>query len=341
MKITRIAITNLRAIDKLELDLAAGGERPLDLTMLAGPNGCGKTSVLEACLWAFNQDTLVPRALPQQDYSIKLDIHYRDQQYCIVRNPESHVIVTARDRGRTTFPKKGLPKWLDVKALYFPSWRAPRLIGSVRVSTGKGKLHSPIVPQESLGRLKQHLVNLQALRDTPSLQKTQIIPAPELLDRVLDIWREFYPGRGSRFEIDLATEQRANASTDDANGTEDESLDQLVFDLFLIDKDRPQGIAVDELSSGEIEVLSMIGAFLLQRSPYDLVLVDEPELHLHPAWHRTMIRVLRRTLPSSQLICATHSEHILDAVYSHERFTLLGETDPRLRLTNQKVVGNA
>jgi hypothetical protein len=44
------------------------------------------------------------------------------------------------------------------------------------------------------------------------------------------------------------------------------------------------------------------------------------------------MRVLRRAVPNAQLICATHSEHILDAVYSHQRFTLLPADDARLRL---------
>ncbi len=30
----------------------------------------------------------------------------------------------------------------------------------------------------------------------------------------------------------------------------------------------------------------MIGALIMARAGLDLVLVDEPELHLHPAWHR-------------------------------------------------------
>jgi predicted ATPase len=46
------------------------------------------------------------------------------------------------------------------------------------------------------------------------------------------------------------------------------------------------------------------------------------------------MRVLRRAAPKAQIICATHSEHILDAVYGHQRFTLLRETDPRVRLAS-------
>jgi ABC-type lipoprotein export system ATPase subunit len=343
MNITRIEIANLRAIDALELDFAPNGNRPLDFAMLAGPNGCGKSSVLEACLWALKQDMLATRPLPDQDYRIALDIVFKDKRYRIERTPNSHVIVAIQDGTPTDFPKKGLPAWLNVKVLYFPSWRAPKLIGSVRVSTAKSERPPLPGPREALGRLKQHLVNLQMLRspDIRGFQQMHLASAPDLLGRMLDIWGEFYPGKESGFEIGVAPEARTHLSADSAASAEDERLDQLAFDLFLMDQDRPQGVAVDELSSGEIEVLSMIGAFLLERSPYDIVLIDEPELHLHPAWHRTMIRALRRILAGSQAICATHSEHILESLYSDERFTLLDRNDPRVRLADRQEASHA
>jgi len=48
MKIKNITIKNFRGIDSLSLDFTHPAGKPLDLVVLAGPNGCGKTSVLEA-----------------------------------------------------------------------------------------------------------------------------------------------------------------------------------------------------------------------------------------------------------------------------------------------------
>jgi hypothetical protein len=42
MKIRHISICNLRAIEALDLDLGPAESTPLDLAVLAGPNGCGK-----------------------------------------------------------------------------------------------------------------------------------------------------------------------------------------------------------------------------------------------------------------------------------------------------------
>jgi predicted ATP-binding protein involved in virulence len=45
-----------------------------------------------------------------------------------------------------------------------------------------------------------------------------------------------------------------------------------------------------------------------------VVLIDEPELHLHPQWHDDVIRKLWELAPWNQYIIATHSERIARSV---------------------------
>ena len=45
----------------------------------------------------------------------------------------------------------------------------------------------------------------------------------------------------------------------------------------------------------------------------DLVVIDEPELHLDPQWHWVLLKVLRKLLPNTQLIVATHSPEIYNS----------------------------
>jgi energy-coupling factor transporter ATP-binding protein EcfA2 len=45
-----------------------------------------------------------------------------------------------------------------------------------------------------------------------------------------------------------------------------------------------------------------------------ILLLDEPELHLHPAWQRHVIPSLQRLLPNSQIIVATHSPFVISSV---------------------------
>jgi len=328
VKIRHIRIKNLRAIDDLDLDLVPLDGAPLDMAVLAGPNGCGKTSVLEACLWALKEDALVPRPLPDQPFLIRLDVEHEGERYSIERTPKEHRIVDGANRSQ---PFTKGPTWFPVRPLYFSSWRAPKLIGSVGLSTGQPK-RRPVPKQgEALARLKQYLVNLQATSAFGRSVDADFPSARTVFEHMADLWRELYPAAGGRFEAIVI--DRPVTSEDASREAESGELGPS-YDLVLTDRDRRRGIPVDELSSGEIEALSMIGTFVMNRAGFDLVFVDEPELHLHPAWHRAIMRVLRRAAPKAQIICATHSEHILDAVYGHQRFTLLRENDPRVRLAS-------
>lgn len=67
MRIKDIRIKNFVGIEELNLEFTHPHGEPLDMIVLAGPNGCGKTSVLEACLMLLNRDS----ALYEKD-----ELHY-------------------------------------------------------------------------------------------------------------------------------------------------------------------------------------------------------------------------------------------------------------------------
>ena len=45
-----------------------------------------------------------------------------------------------------------------------------------------------------------------------------------------------------------------------------------------------------------------------------IVLIDEIELHLHPAWQQRILNDLLRTFPNAQFIVSTHSPQVLTTV---------------------------
>ena len=55
-----------------------------------------------------------------------------------------------------------------------------------------------------------------------------------------------------------------------------------------------------------------------------VLLMDEPEIHLHPRWQRLLIRALTDLCSQhdAQMIVTTHSEEIANAFYEHERILL-------------------
>lgn len=69
---------------------------------------------------------------------------------------------------------------------------------------------------------------------------------------------------------------------------------------------------LDELSSGEKQILVFLGELLHRWRPGSMILIDEPELHLHPSLQVRFFDVLMkwRKQRGGQLIVATQSNHI-------------------------------
>ncbi len=84
-------------------------------------------------------------------------------------------------------------------------------------------------------------------------------------------------------------------------------------------------LQVDQLSDGEKCLLAMVGDLARRlaianqtlENPlqgHAIVLIDEIDLHLHPAWQRIVIRKLTETFPNCQFIITTHSPQVIGEV---------------------------
>lgn len=76
----------------------------------------------------------------------------------------------------------------------------------------------------------------------------------------------------------------------------------------------PNGTTVpfQQLSSGEKEVFFTLAFFKRHNVTDAIIILDEPELHLHPELTRSFINLLQTQLPHNQLRVATHSPEIID-----------------------------
>lgn len=99
-----------------------------------------------------------------------------------------------------------------------------------------------------------------------------------------------------------------------------------------------QCITVNQLSDGEKCLMAMIGdlarrlaiANPLKRNPLEgegIVLIDEIDLHLHPAWQRRVIPELMVVFPHCQFLISTHSPHVVTHVQKEQVFLLTMTSD--------------
>lgn len=77
--------------------------------------------------------------------------------------------------------------------------------------------------------------------------------------------------------------------------------------------------SIDQLSSGEKQLVIVLGEALLQREKSWIYIADEPELSLHVTWQEALVRNLKSLNPAAQIIFATHSP---DIVSTYTNFTI-------------------
>lgn len=66
-----------------------------------------------------------------------------------------------------------------------------------------------------------------------------------------------------------------------------------------------------QLSSGEKQILIILGEALLQESKSYIYMADEPELSLHVAWQEKLAGSIKLLNPSAQVVFATHSPDVV------------------------------
>ena len=71
---------------------------------------------------------------------------------------------------------------------------------------------------------------------------------------------------------------------------------------------------INELSSGEKQLFLRTLAIKMLNPENSIILIDEPELSLHPKWQQRIVDVYRKIGKNNQIIIATHSPHILGSV---------------------------
>jgi energy-coupling factor transporter ATP-binding protein EcfA2 len=289
---------------------------------IAGPNGCGKTSVLEGVLLGLGQEALVVRdvepaereawwraAVPEGariELRVSLD---GGPEETWERTRESFSRVKG-DGTKEAFDLGDAKARPALQVEYFSSWRAPRLVGPVKpLASGRRPANNET---NRLWRLKQRIADefmrLGVQRSLPGLPPSMPDTWMGQLNRA---WRRFHRNDGTMIAPELV----------EPEGDEGAFIDLVVKrgdDLIC---------SVDHLSSGEIEVLVFAQWVILNNVRAGLLVIDEPELHLHPSWQATILPALRELAPDLQLLVATHADAVWDQ--ASERFLLVDESDPR------------
>jgi predicted ATP-dependent endonuclease of OLD family len=276
-------INGLRGVSgELPLHLAIPNGNPgSGMTVLVGANNSGKSTIVQAF-----------QALAKsRDDTPSFSIGKRD-----VANPHIVRIYCTFDNGKQN--------WLE--SFYRSSetyWLKREDEVDIRVVPARRGF-------EPYLRRATHIAPDWRIIATPTSRTSQASPyRPQLL--------EFSDGRS--FEISSSEDwQKFDKLLGRVMGSEppEWTIDQLdsgeYFVKFLIDRNRPHYYHSSEgVGDGVISLFAIVLA-LYDSQPRSVIVIDEPELSLHPHYQRRLRDVLSDLSKDRQIVCATHSPYFVN-----------------------------
>lgn len=346
MIIKKLKLSNFRKFENQEFRFHD------KFNVLIGDNASGKTQVLDAVSiilssYLLDMEMKAGRHLNKNDarifstitnelvnseevYPIKLSsvIRFRDQYYNVCRQLK-------KATGRTT--------WLEAQDLKLRGYwdlqnvrNGKEITFPVLAYYGTGRLwhmkrHTEIgrtVPRVNgyrncLDPLSDHLDFQKWFikQERVALQKQIVIPALEAVRKAV---KGMIPGCRN-FYYDFQTEKIVLEFADEP---------YCPFNN-LSDGFRTMTAMVADIVYRSSALNPQFGESVLQSTP-GVVIIDEIDLHLHPAWQRSVVDDLKRTFPNIQFITTTHSPIIvqsleqgevidLNNIKTHERHLLGGD----------------
>lgn len=311
----------LRLVDWPEGGMAWAGEVP-DVVMVGGANGSGKTTLLELiaamapCLYDASRLPVLP------DYDAWIDFHVTSAltgsvTFRVVVGDEAFVnthktaesVGFARERqGPTPY---GLAysqgPFVEMANGFLPDRKAftsSDFPGVVYFPTDR-QLLIPDEAYKAAGRLNGSVEFVH--RFQPASKWTQSVEALLYAAR----WADLNAKDSGRPEEATHFESYARAF-EGFFGAEKRLIWTPGGEVVVEIARGGAAHSINELSSGEKQAL-LFGAELHRRwRPGSLILIDEPELHLHPTWQTALWTLLERWQKErgGQVIVATQSNHL-------------------------------
>ena len=309
MKIEKVYIKNVKGIKDLELSFKKD-DKILDLIVLAGVNGSGKTTILEAIKDFFDNRSIDFNDIEKSN--IYLEIFFEDfEREKII----PFINIDSQNNIYQVFHMLGSYNSYikENKGLYHQL--AKNFDNPPKIIYLPANNSFEEVKTESTTLLKDYqfinIVNSTVMNDIPSYIATR---------------RNYL----ATIEEDLTMKEVTNKVVNEING---------IFDILEIDI-RLKGFSKDEktlpifensageefdindLSSGEKQLFLRTLSIKMLEPNNSIILIDEPELSFYPKWQQRIIEVYKKIGKNNQIIVATHSPHILGSISNENIFIL-------------------
>ena len=339
MKIKNLNIEEYNGLENLNLNFESEG-KVLDLIVLAGINGSGKTRVLESIRYWFEMF---------RSKAVNVELFYEEN--------EKEVLKSLMNSEGLTEVEKEAQKDIEFTdclkniKFYNYDYRHNKTENQnynskiISRSFGKLKIFPKIiyVPTEiNFEEIKKAQTNLKKeysfinivdsyeIKDIPSYIATRISKvANEEEDLTMgQVRKKVFVEINGIFEI-LESDVKLSEISKDENS----------MPIFTNSSGKKFGI--NELSSGEKQLFLRTLAIKMLEPENSIIMIDEPELSLHPRWQQKIIDVYKKIGKNNQIILATHSPYILGSVEKESIILLVKNKNGLVEVRTGENFGNS
>jgi predicted ATP-binding protein involved in virulence len=335
MRVTRLSVTNLRAIQRAELLFRPG------FNLIVGVNGVGKTSVLDAlcaCLSPIvkhmNRLRAKASSLSVEDIRIGTKVMTLECGIETGGGNFSYLIHMPRESSVPQEKKSGMPREqvhetpgksefvgeaATVATGEEPEGRALAVLFSTRRAVpserapSKGSSAGDFLAAfaDAFSNRELQLGEFAAWMRVQEVLKSENPGAARVLAAFEEVMSRFLPGYSN---LRVSDDGRPTLQIDRGTTT----------------------VKVRQLSDGERGTLALVLDLtrrLSQANPNmpdpganaeAVVLIDEIDLHLHPKWQRLIVKNLTTAFPKCQFIATTHSPQVIGEV-QHDRIQIIAD----------------
>ena len=312
MKIKNLHIEEYNGLEKLDINFESE-RKVLNLIVLAGINGSGKTRVLESIRYWFEMF---------RSKAVNVELFYEEN--------EREVLKSLMNSEGLTEIEKEMQKEIEytdcLRNIKFYNYdyrhnkTENRNYNSKIISKSFEKLKIfpklIYVPTEiNFEEIKKAQTNLKKeyrfinivdsyeIKDIPSYIATRISKVANEEENLTmgQVRKKVFAEINGIFEI-LELDVKLSEISKDENS----------MPIFTDSSGKKFGI--NELSSGEKQLFLRTLAIKMLEPENSIIMIDEPELSLHPKWQQKIVDVYRKIGRNNQIILATHSPHILGSV---------------------------
>lgn len=302
MKIQKIGIRKHFLFGNMDIDLVDSNGEPLDTIVFAGNNGCGKTTLLVAILEVLT-------GTKNNASTSEVDLNFRSltekgliKEHLWKQSVETNFNAAKSNNGFILNKKiSEIPADERPKVIYLPSEISFEKL-TVKEKTCNYKYSfKNIIDKKHVNEIPTYISSI--IKD--AVFKNEDLPAKTSIQKICTEINQIFE------ELEIDARLTGLAETGEK--------------LPVFNNSAGASFDINGLSSGEKQLFARALTLKMVRANNSIILVDEPEISLHPKWQQRILRVYERIGKNNQVIIATHSPHILSACGKGSGFLLARE----------------